>query len=830
MNAEQEIRGNQNVQIQHVTGSSISISYQGGPNRIVPLEPALVPVPRTVRSPARLLRARSGVVPYTGREELRASLNRWCHSDEPLLTYVVGGGGGSGKTRLGTQMCVDLKDLNWLCGLLVATADQGGLDALVEAPTARLVVVDYAETRGEQLAYLLPPLAEQATEQHPVRVLLLVRSAPRRGDDWTESLQGHSDALDGLVDEMEVVVLDDRTLALQQADREDLFSAAADAFAARLPEPRPAHETPDLSQGLYANPLLVVVAAYLSLHTAERLPTSRQGLLEELVRHEDRYWQRTSGHLQADETLRRRVVALATLAGARKEQEAVGLLRLVPDLADSTTERRSQLARWVAGLYPGSEWWNPLEPDLLGEHLVATTLQDNPGALGGVLVDRPAEALARPLEVYTRAAPDHPELAGALSPVISERVAELCQLAVGQVARTVGLDEALAPTTLAAGLGRLGAVVPIDGDALPHALATIPQSRDQALSPLGAALTQQLVDHLRTDQPGMSDEERLANLAWALGHLSYYQFAVGRRDDALVATSEALALQRDLAEVQPSEHLADLARSLSNLSVYSWSMGRSSALSASEESVILRRQLSEADPALRHVLARSLSNHGAYLGDIGRNDDALAASREAVELFRALNGAESGSGPADLAAASNNLARALGAVGQWEDAVAAGQEAVALYRQLADDRPAIYGPDLAKALNNLSVGQAELGRRADATALLGEAIEIYRRVSETNPSSFLPDLSRALRNLAVDLRELDQLDESLAAAEEAVVLDTQVCVTRAERHLGTLAKSLVTLAETLSLLDRPDDAAVVYDEAESTIQRFVDLGDIDAVD
>lgn len=828
MSVGQEIHGNQNVQIQHVTGSSITISYQGA-SRHVPLEPALVPVPRSVRSPARLLRARAGVVPYTGRQALRDSLNRWCHSDEPLLAHVVGGSGGSGKTRLGTQLCVDLRDLNWLCGLLISTTDQGGLDTLVEAPTARLVVVDYAETRGEQLAYLLPSLARQATEDHPVRVVLLVRAAPRRGDDWTESLQGYSDALDSLVDDMEVVVLDDRSLSLRREDREDLFSAATDAFAARLPEAPPAPETPDLSQSLYTNPLLVVVAAYLALHTPDALPTSRQGLLEELVRHEDRYWRRTSESLQADETLRRRVVALATLAGATSEAEAVELLRLVPDLADSTVERRSQLARWVAGLYPGSEWWNPLEPDLLGEHLVATTLQDTPGAIRGVLDGRPAEALARPLEVYTRAAPDHPELAGVLSPVVSERVDELCQLAVQQVAGTGGLDTALAPTTLAATLGRLGAVVPIDGDVLPSALALLPQSRDLALAPLSATLTQQLVDHLRADQPGMSREDRLANLAWALGQLSYYLFATGRRDEALVATAEALTLQRKLVEVEPAEHLPDLARTLNSLSVYSWSMGRTSDLAASQESVDLRRRLAEADPAQRDVMARSLSNLGAYLGDIGRYDDALTAVEEAVELFRDLADTDTGAGLADLAAGSHNLARALGAVGRWDEAVAAGQEAVTLYRRLARDRPATYSADLGKALNNLAVGMTEVGKRPDAVALLDEAIDLFRRVSEANTSSFLPDLAGALRNRAVDLRELDRLDESLAAAQEAVVLNTQISLTRAG-HLGKLAKSLVTLADVLERLDRPDDAAAAYAEAEATIERFAELGDTDAAD
>jgi len=44
--------------------------------------------------------------------------------------------------------------------------------------------------------------------------------------------------------------------------------------------------------------------------------------LEDLVVHEDRYWAATADGLGTDETLPRRVVALATLAGADTEPES----------------------------------------------------------------------------------------------------------------------------------------------------------------------------------------------------------------------------------------------------------------------------------------------------------------------------------------------------------------------------------------------------------------------------------------------------------------------------------------------------------------------------
>lgn len=171
-------RGNQNVQIHGVVGSSIQITF-GGQKRRVPLEPAVVPVSATVRSPARLVRARSGVVPYAARGGLLDDLVRWVGGTEPFAGCVIGGRGGAGKTRLGVELCQGAAGAGWLAGLLARSADPAAMEALVKAPLPRLVVVDYAETRAEQLEAVLPSLMMRASADCPVRVVLLVRAGPR---------------------------------------------------------------------------------------------------------------------------------------------------------------------------------------------------------------------------------------------------------------------------------------------------------------------------------------------------------------------------------------------------------------------------------------------------------------------------------------------------------------------------------------------------------------------------------------------------------------------------------------------------------------------------
>ena len=87
-------------------------------------------------------------------------------------------------------------------------------------------------------------LAEQATTEWPVRVLLLVRAAPRRSDDWTEPLRGRGDWLDAVLDDVQVRVLDHSPPT--PGERAALFGSAATAFAARA--------QPDADPGTVAVP------------------------------------------------------------------------------------------------------------------------------------------------------------------------------------------------------------------------------------------------------------------------------------------------------------------------------------------------------------------------------------------------------------------------------------------------------------------------------------------------------------------------------------------------------------------------------------------------
>ena len=77
-------------------------------------------------------------------------------------------------------------------------------------------------------------------------------------------------------------------------------------------------------------------------------------------------------------------------------------------------------------------------------------------------------------------------------------------------------------------------------------------------------------------------------------------------------------------------------------------------------------------------------------------------------------------------------------LGRREDALAATTEAVEIYRELAAARPDAFRPDLAMSLTNQSTALAELGRREDALAAITEAVEIYRELAAARPDAFRP--------------------------------------------------------------------------------------------
>lgn len=334
-------------------------------------------------SPASLLRADFGVVPYLFRDTELTEAAAWCEdADEatPMAVMRVAAPGGAGKTRFAIRLCQSLDKRGWITGFW---HDHPGLH---EVPLPRLVVIDYAEeTQAASLKQSLDLLARHATALAPVRVLLLTRAASHQARDALSELQQSGTAtLTRVLDASLNNPVADTPLTSPQ--RADLYYEAVSSFTqAWCPAASVADRAVvDLSDGRYRLALEVLFEALdqaliscgdsLTAHagtgpegSGDRSPVGRA------LTHEEDYWQVTAPpSLRGEPELLRQCVGLATLAGAASHIEADSLLSIPPPLIEATAApERQKLISWLRESYTGPAMLNPLRPDRLGEALAA---------------------------------------------------------------------------------------------------------------------------------------------------------------------------------------------------------------------------------------------------------------------------------------------------------------------------------------------------------------------------------------------------------------------------------------------------------------------------
>ena len=125
-----------------------------------------------------------------------------------------------------------------------------------------------------------------------------------------------------------------------------------------------------------------------------------------------------------------------------------------------------------------------------------------------------------------------------------------------------------------------------------------------------------------------------------------------------------------------------------------------------------------------------------------------------------------------LAASLQRLSNRLSSVAREEEALAATDEAVQMYRRLAATDPAEFELDLASALFYMGKDLSRLGRREEALAATDEAVQVYRRLAATDPAK-LNNLADSLADLGSRLWEVGRRDEALTATDEAAQLRRQ---------------------------------------------------------
>jgi len=755
----------------------------------------------------RLLSARSTPVPFLDRAEALTRLETWARSEERFAIHVLGGDGGSGKTRLGVELCRRFTTPNthrqgaevWQAGFL-QNIEQSDNTSSNDNASSLLLVVDYAEARPEMVTEVIKIAlrAAEAPERRRVRIVFLVRrpspiSSTRQGsNEWIDALRPQDSKDEGvnlILDSASTITLNNEELA--DTERRSLLTQAYRSFS-NAPDSLPAANLlKRLGDPMYSQPLLLTIEAFLN---ARLLPNSRNScspgeLFEEVLCHEEHYWaehwpssltvnadrhHQTEGTATPTDTqgnlnrkLARQAVAAATLTDIQDEEDAISLLNLLPANPGKNTK---DLTRWLRNCYPPhmnangqpALWCEHLEPDRIGEHLVASAADDLVPLLRELLSpSRVGTSSLRTWTVLERASTD-PRLNEQVGRIINDVLVEVTQAVHAQ---TVNLQS---PDLTAAFAKLFNAVRShIEPDEAHEAEQSLSNAGYLTIS-LECELAQRAADITRpTDETPEIDQ---ATYASRILSLSRCLAASGRRDEALKTAQEATNLYRTLAKHNPAAHTPDLAMSLNTLAICLDSNGQQrEALTTAQDATNLYRTLAKHNPAAHTPdLAMSLNNLASYLDNNGQQREALQTAQEAVTIRRTLAEHNPAAYTPDLAASLNNLAKRLDNNGQQREALTTAQEAVTIRRNLAEHNPAAYTPDLAASLNNLAKRLDNNGQQREALQTAQEATNLYRELVNENFRAFS---SRFTTTLGIYAKLLDHCGDAAEATRIRQVRD-----------------------------------------------------------
>ncbi|MEM9998817.1 MAG: tetratricopeptide repeat protein [Bacteroidota bacterium] len=339
------------------------------------------------------------------------------------------------------------------------------------------------------------------------------------------------------------------------------------------------------------------------------------------------------------------------------------------------------------------------------------------------------------------------------------------------------------------------------------------------------------MDALRPDALG---EGLVHSTLKAVPTLATYALAAERDTASLASAATVLvraaqALEDDAPEAWLRTHLPPLQKRPRLVQAFNDSIHKDTSRLRTLAASIAAWLVSHARHALKDnsdeviaqkSLAHALIWQGLRLSKQGRHKDALAATKEAVALFKRLALRNPDAFEPDLASSLNNLGGVLSDLGRYEKALTATEEAVSIVRRLAQSNPDTREPDLATSLNNLSVTRSRVGRYAEAIVATEEAVSIQRRLAQRNPDTYEPNLASSLNNLGMMRSILDSHEDALSATEEAVKLYQHLAKRNPDTYEPDLATSLNNLSVTRSKLDIRDEAIAAAKEAISIRQRL----------
>jgi|GEM_PF-1585834 len=780
----------------------------------------------TPRSPASLLLADAAIVRFRGRKDLLNKLARWCRGDGVSVRLITGPG-GLGKTRFARELTSRMQAQNWLTGWLKPSPEEQADYRLVrQTREPLLLVIDYAETRADEVARLLGTLLEGQTAA-PVRVLLLARSS----GEWWERVKTATPGVRELTSD---AVVDLQPLEMSRDGRRRAFAEAVTDLACGLAGISQFRDSDwgsiveciqppeDLEDARYEAVLAIHMAALAALlQGGMTAQPGAAGLVEDvLLDHEQAYWERTAAgygvHLHPRSL--QRAVAAAALTEAPTEADAMAVCAAVPGLRDRREDDQLATVLWLHDLYPGApgRYWAGLQPDWLADHLIGKVAASAPDLLGRLLPALTVECACHALTVLGRAWTHQPVLVGQIREAIlmhPDEIAVPAALAASGIQDPAPIADAL--NSMLDQKGKVPRKLAID-----LFLAVPPRVR--VMAPIAFRLAVPMAAQLRE----LSDQEPdkfLPEYGRILSQICARMWVTRMRGEATLTIGErAVAILRRLADPEDSLSLLDLGEALNTLAVQLMENTRDEeALAAAQEAVAVYEQVLPTTSRARFGLAAALNTVALELHRLGNYDEALASVDRALSLARLIPLDESNDFPI-LAGCLNNRAGVLNSLERHQEALKAIDEAIRNQRPWAHMRPDPYALDLAGMVLMRGKWQGTAGRTREALECCTESLAILRKVITGRPGELQPDAARLLRQTAVMSAAFGNQILAADAARDDVMLTRRLAEAEPDKYRESLADALADQAQYLRTTGGLISARLAAAEAVKLARQMVD--------
>jgi tetratricopeptide (TPR) repeat protein len=779
----------------------------------------------TPRSPASLLLADAATVRFRGRKDLLNKLTRWCRGDGVSVRLITGPG-GQGKTRFARELASQMQAQNWLAGWLKPSPEERADYRLVrQTREPLLLVIDYAETRADEVVRLLGTLLEGQTAA-PVRVLLLARSS----GEWWERVKTSTPGIRELTSD---AVVDLQPLEINRDGRRKAFAEAAADLAFGLAGIPPFQDSDwrgiaeciqppeDLGDARYETVLAIHMTALATLLQGATTAQARaEGLIEDiLLDHEQAYWERTAAgygvHLHPRSL--QRAVAAAVLTEAPTEADAMAACAAVPGLRDRREDEQLATVLWLHDLYPGASgrYLAGLQPDRLADHLIGKVAASSPDLLGRLLPALTAASARHAFTVLGRAWTRQPILVGQVREAIfmhPDAIAAPAARAASGIQ-----DPAPVADALNAMLDQKGKVS-LDL-ALDLFLAVPPRVR--VMAPIAFRIAIPMAAHLRE----LSDQEPefQPDYGRILSQICARMWIARMHSEATLAIGEhAVAILRRLADPEDSQGQLDFGEALNTLAIQLMENARhEEALAAAREAVTVYEQGLTATSRARFGLAAALNTVALELRRLGHYDEALASVEKALPIVRLIPLDESNDFPL-LAGCLNNRALVLNSMERHQEALKAVDEAIRNQRPWAHMRTDPYALNLAGMILMRGRWQAAAGRTREALECCTESLAILRKVITGSPGEMQPDAAPLLSQTAVMSAAFGNRVLAADAATDEVALTRRLAQAEPDKYRRSLADALAGKAEYLRLTGGLISARLAAAEAMKLARELVD--------